>query len=96
MNAGYRNLNYDARYDDRKDPNRFFYRSDHFNYAMNGIPITFWFDGVHEDYHQPGDEPQKIDYNKMEKVARTIAITLWKLTDMKDRSKIDKDHPEQL
>src|SRR5205823_1484071 len=75
-NAGYLNLGYDYKYDDPKDPNRFFFRSDHFNYALNGIPIAFWFDGVHVDYHQPGDEPQKIDYDKMERVARTIMITL--------------------
>ena len=96
VNAGYLKLGYDTRYDDPKDPNRFFYRSDHFNYAKNGIPITFWFDGEHEDYHQPGDEPQKIDYNKMQNVARTIMITLWELTDLKERPKVDKDLPEQL
>jgi len=96
VNAGYLNLNYDTRYDDPKDPNRFFFRSDHFNYALNGIPITFWFDGVHVDYHQPGDEPDKIDYQKMEKVARTILITLWELTGVKDRPKIDKQLPPEL
>lgn len=95
-NGGYLNLGYDYRYDDPKDPNRFFFRSDHFNYAVNHIPITFWFDGVHEDYHQPGDEPQKIDYNKMEKIARTILITLWKLTDLKERPKVDKTLPPEL
>ncbi|MFL6375402.1 MAG: M28 family peptidase, partial [Pyrinomonadaceae bacterium] len=96
VNAGYLKLGYDTRYDDPKDPNRFFYRSDHFNYAKNGIPITFWFDGEHEDYHQPGDEPQKIDYNKMQNVARTIMITLWELTDLKQRPTVDKELPEQL
>jgi hypothetical protein len=96
VNAGYLNIGYDTRYDDPKDPNRFFFRSDHFNYALNGIPITFWFDGVHVDYHQPGDEPQKIDYNKMEKVARTIMITLLKVADLKERPKIDKQLPPEL
>ncbi len=96
VNSGYLNLHYDTRYDDPKDPNRFFFRSDHFNYAVNGIPIAFWFDGEHEDYHQPGDEPQKIDYAKMEKVARTIMITLLKLTDLKERPKIDKTLPPEL
>ena len=96
VNAGYLNLNYDTRYDDPKDPNRFFFRSDHFNYAVNGIPIAFWFDGEHEDYHRPGDEPQKIDYNKMEKVARSIMITLLKLADLKERPKIDKQLPPEL
>ena len=96
VNKGYLNLGYDTRYDDPKDPNRFFFRSDHFNYALNGIPITFWFDGVHEDYHQPGDEPQKIDYDKMQKVARTIMLTLLELTDLGDRPKIDKQLPPEL
>jgi Zn-dependent M28 family amino/carboxypeptidase len=95
-NKAYLDVQYNTRYDDPKDPNRFFFRSDHFNYAHNGIPIAFWFDGVHEDYHQPGDEPQKIDYQKMEKVARTIMLTLWELTDLKERPKIDKQLPPEL
>src|SRR5205807_2177544 len=72
VNKSFLNLTYDVKYDDPADPNRFFFRSDHYNYARKGIPIIFFFDGVHEDYHRPGDEPQKIDYQKMEKVARTI------------------------
>ncbi len=95
-NDAYLKLGYDFRYDDPKDTNRFFFRSDHFNYALNGIPIAFWFDGVHVDYHQPGDEAQKIDYNKMEKVARTIMITMLKLADLKDRPKVDKQLPKEL
>ena len=95
-NSSYLNLNYDYRYDDPKDTNRFFFRSDHFNYAVNGIPITFWFDGVHEDYHQVGDEPQKIDYNKMERVARTIMLTLLELTELKTRPAVDKELPAEL
>ncbi len=89
-------LNYNYRYDDPKDENRFFFRSDHFNYALNGIPIVFWFDGVHEDYHGAGDEPQKIDYQKMERVARTIFLTMWELTDLKTRPAIDKQLPKEL
>ena len=95
-NAAYLNLAYDKKYDDPNDKNRFFFRSDHFNYAVNGIPVTFWFDGVHEDYHGPGDEPQKIDYEKMEKVARTILLTLWEVTDLKERPKVDKQLPPEL
>jgi hypothetical protein len=96
VNKGYLNLTYDTRYDDPKDPNRFFFRSDHFNYAQNGIPIAFWFDGVHVDYHRPGDEPQKIDYAKMEKVTRTIMLTLFELADLKTRPKVDKQLPPEL
>lgn len=95
-NKAYLKMDYDLRFDDPKDPNRFFFRSDHFNYAVNGIPIAFWFDGVHVDYHQVGDEPSKIDYNKMEKVARTIFLTMWELGDLKERPKIDKELPKEL
>ncbi len=95
-NSGYLNLNYDTRYDDPKDTNRFFFRSDHYNYAVNGIPVAFWFDGEHEDYHGAGDSPDKIDYAKMEKVSRTILITLLKLADLKERPKVDKQLPAEL
>jgi hypothetical protein len=95
-NTGFLNLNYDYRYDAPNDPNRFFFRSDHFNYAVNGIPVAFWFTGVHEDYHRAGDHPDKIDYQKMEKIARTIFLTLWELTDLKERPKVDKQLPPEL
>ncbi len=72
VNKEYLNLTYNYRYDDPKDPNRFFFRSDHYNYARKGIPIVFFFAGEHEDYHRPGDEPQKIDYEKMQKIVRTV------------------------
>ena len=51
---------------------------------------------MHEDYHQPGDSADKIDYNKMEKVARTIFLTMWELTDLKERPKVDKQLPAEL
>jgi hypothetical protein len=95
-NDGFLKLGYDYRYDDPADTNRFFFRSDHFNYALNGIPITFWFDGVHEDYHGPGDSADKIDYDKMEKVARTIFLTMWEVSDLPTRPKIDKQLPPEL
>lgn len=95
-NSNYLNLTYDYKYDDPKDPNRFFFRSDHFHYAQNAIPIAFWFDGVHEDYHRPSDTADKIDYQKMEKVTRTIFLTMWELTDLKERPKVDKQLPPEL
>lgn len=95
-NDAYMKLGYDYRYDDPKDPNRFFYRSDHFNYAVNGIPIAFWFDGEHEDYHGAGDHPDKIDYAKMEMISRTIFLTMWELSDLKVRPKVDKQLPPEL
>ncbi len=95
-NDGFLKLAYDYKYDDPADTNRFFFRSDHFHYAQNGIPIAFWFDGVHEDYHQPSDTADKIDYQKMEKVTRTIFLTLWELTDLKERPAVDKKLPAEL
>jgi len=89
-NHAYMNLKLNYLYDDPKDPNQFFYRSDHFNYAKHGIPIIFYFDGEHEDYHRPGDHPDKIDYAKMEKVTRTVFVTLWELAERPARPVVDK------
>jgi Zn-dependent M28 family amino/carboxypeptidase len=96
VNKSFLNLTYDTKYDDPADPNRFFFRSDHYNYARKGIPIIFFFDGVHEDYHRPGDEPQKIDYDKMERVARTVYMTLWAVANLPKRPTVDKPLPAQL
>ncbi|HEY2962787.1 MAG TPA: M20/M25/M40 family metallo-hydrolase, partial [Pyrinomonadaceae bacterium] len=96
VNKSYLNVTFDTRYDDPKDPNRFFYRSDHFNYARKGIPIIFFFDGVHEDYHRAGDTADKIDYQKMEKITRTIYMTAWELANRPTRPKVDKPLPAQL
>lgn len=96
VNKGYLNMTYNLKYDDPKDPNRFFFRSDHFNFAVNGIPAVFFFNGVHEDYHQAGDHPDKIDYARMEKIARTIFLTMWEIGDLKERPKVDKQLPPEL
>ncbi|MDX6614395.1 MAG: hypothetical protein QOD75_3581 [Blastocatellia bacterium] len=96
VNKTYLNLEYNYRYDDPADPNRFFFRSDHYNYARKGIPIVFFFDGVHEDYHRPGDSPDKIDYPKMEKITRTIYMTLWEVANRPLRPKVDKQLPAEL
>jgi len=96
VNDSFLKLNYNYKYDDPKDTNRFFFRSDHFNYAVNGIPIIFWFDGVHEDYHQASDHADKIDYQKMEKISRTILLTMWEIADLKERPAVDKQLPAEL
>ena len=96
VNKQYLNVTFDYRYDDPGDPNRFFFRSDHFNYARKGIPIVFFFDGEHEDYHRPGDSVDKIDFQKMEKVARTIYMTLWEVASRPTRPVVDKQLPAQL
>ena len=96
VNKSFLNITYDTKYDDPKDPNRFFFRSDHYNYARKGIPIIFFFDGVHEDYHGAGDTADKIDYQKMEKVTRTIYMTTWEIANRPTRLKVDKPLPTQI
>ncbi|HKX31472.1 MAG TPA: M20/M25/M40 family metallo-hydrolase [Blastocatellia bacterium] len=96
VNKSYLNLKFNYKYDDPNDSERLFYRSDHYNYAKKGIPIIFYFDGVHEDYHRPSDHADRIDYVKMEKVTRTIFATLWKLSNVPSRPRVDKPVPVQL
>jgi hypothetical protein len=96
VNQSYLNINYNFKYDDPKDPNRFFFRSDHYNYARKGVPIIFYFDGEHEDYHRPGDEVSKIDFQKMEKVTRTVFLTGWEIANLATRPKVDKQLPTEL
>jgi len=90
VNKSYLNLTYDTKYDAPNDPQRFFYRSDHYHYARKGIPIIFFFDGTHEDYHGVGDTADKIDYQKMEKVTRTVYMTTWEIANRPARLKVDK------
>ena len=95
VNNSYLKLTFDYRYDDPIDPNNFYGRSDHYNYARKGVPIIFYFDGVHEDYHRPGDEVSKIDFDKMQRVARTVFLTMWELGDAPSRPRIDKQLPAE-
>ncbi len=80
----------DYKYNDENDPNRFYYRSDHYNFAKNDIPIIFYFNGVHEDYHQPTDDVEKIHFPKMEKIARLIFHTAWEIANREQRLVVDK------
>jgi Zn-dependent M28 family amino/carboxypeptidase len=93
VNKSYLNLTFDYKYDDPNDPERFFYRSDHYNYARKGIPIIFYFSGVHADYHRPSDSVEKIDYQNMEKIARAIYATAWELGARPARPRVDKPLP---
>jgi hypothetical protein len=96
VNNSYLKLAFNYKYDDPNDSERFFYRSDHFNYAKRGVPIIFYFSGVHEDYHGLADTADKIDYQKMEKVARTVFAMMWKLANAPARPKVDKPLPPQV
>lgn len=88
-NAEYAHLNLDYTYNAKNDPNRFYYRSDHYNFAKKGIPSIFYFSGVHKDYHQPSDTVDKIMFDKMEKIGRLIFYTAWELANREDRIRVN-------
>jgi hypothetical protein len=90
VNNSYLKLAFNYKHDDLNDPERYFYRSDQYNYAKKGVPVIFYISGVHEDYHGLADTADKIDYQKMEKVTRTIFATMWKLANAPTRPKVDK------
>jgi Zn-dependent M28 family amino/carboxypeptidase len=96
VNSSFLKINYNPKYADPNDPNRYFYRSDHFNYARKGIPIIFFMDGTHVDYHQPSDSVEKINFTEMEKVARTIMATGWTLANRDKRPTVDKPLPASV
>jgi Zn-dependent M28 family amino/carboxypeptidase len=96
VNKGFLNLSFNFKYDDPNDPEQFFYRSDHFNYAKKGVPIIFYMDGSHADYHQVTDSIEKINFESMEKVARTILATGWELANRPVRPKVDKPLPASV
>ena len=88
-NQEYVKLNLDYTYNDRNDPNRFYFRSDHYNFAKHNIPIIFYFNGVHDDYHQITDTPDKIEYDLLEKRARLVFHTAWEVANRADRIVVD-------
>lgn len=87
-NERYTNLILDYTYNAEDDPNRYYYRSDHYNFAERGIPAIFFFSGEHEDYHQPGDTPDKINYQKAETTARLVFHTCWELANRDERIRL--------
>ncbi|WP_375324306.1 M28 family peptidase [Flagellimonas sp. GZD32] len=90
INKKYTNIEFDYTYNDENDPNRFYYRSDHYNFAKNNIPIIFYFNGTHEDYHRPGDTPDKINYDLLENRTRLIFYTAWEVANKDDKLIVDK------
>ena len=94
MNEKYINLNLDYRYNDpttevlergRLIQNRYYYRSDHYNFAKNKVPVIFYFNGTHADYHAPTDTVEKIEYELLEKRTRLIFHTAWEIVNREER-----------
>lgn len=80
----------DYKFDDPKDPNRIYFRSDHYNFARKGVPVLFFYDGMLKaDYHRPTDDVEKINFTLMEKRARMIFFTAWEMANRNEMLKRD-------
>ena len=80
----------DYTYNAADDPNRFYYRSDHYNFARKGIPSIFYFSGVHEDYHKPTDDVGKIEFDRLRQRTLLVFHTAWQLANQEQRIVADK------
>lgn len=89
-NQQFTNLTLDYKYNAEGDSNRYYYRSDHYNFAVKNIPVIFYFNGEHEDYHKPTDTPDKINYPLLQKRAQLIFSTAWYLANSEERLSLDK------
>ena len=85
INEKFTQIKLDYTFNDENDPNRFYERSDHYNFAKNNIPVIFYFNGTHEDYHKPSDTPDKINYEMLEKRSHLIFHTAWELANRKKK-----------
>ena len=85
VNEKYTKIDFDYTFNDENDPNRFYYRSDHYNFAKNNIPVIFYFNGTHDDYHKPTDTPDKIRYDLLETRAQLVFYTAWELANRENR-----------
>lgn len=89
-NEKYTKIEIDYTYNAENDPNRFYYRSDHYNFAKHNVPAIFYFNGSHADYHKPTDTPDKIAYDLLETRTRLVFYTAWQLVNQEQRIVADK------
>ena len=79
------NLDLDYTYNAPDDPNRFYFRSDHYNFAKNNIPVIFYFNGTHADYHKPTDTVEKIEFDLLKLRTQLVFYTAWELANRTER-----------
>ena len=91
VNAKYTKLDFDYKYNDRNDPERIYFRSDHYNFAKKGVPAIFFFNGIHADYHLPSDTPDKIEYDALAKRAQLAFALAWELANRPEKIVVDRD-----
>ena len=90
QNDKYIKMDLDFKFNDPKDPNHFYERSDHYNFAKHGIPAVFFFNGVHEDYHGKDDIAEKIEYDALTKRTKLAFVVAWELANRENRPVVDK------
>ena len=90
VNKSFTNITLDYTYNALTDPNRFYERSDHYNFAKYDIPVIFYFNGTHDDYHQPSDTPDKIQYDLLQNRTRLVFYTAWEIANRDKRLVVDK------
>lgn len=88
-NAKYTGMLLDYKYDVANEPNNFYERSDHYNFAKHNIPIAFFFNGTHADYHKESDEVSKINFPLMERRARLVFYDAWEIANRDKRLIVD-------
>ncbi len=89
VNTAYTHLTLDYTYNAKDDPNRYYYRSDHYSFAEKGVPAIFYFNGTHADYHKPSDTIEKIRLDVMAQRARLAFHTAWELANRDERIQVD-------
>lgn len=93
VNKLFLNMEVDRRYNDPNDKNRFYFRSDHYNFARKGVPVIFYFNGVHADYHRPTDTVDKINFPLMAKRTQLVFLTAWEMANRPNMLVRDKPIP---
>lgn len=90
LNKTYTQLKFDYVYNDENHPENLYRRSDHWNFAKNNVPIIFYFDGIHEDYHKVSDEVSKIDFDILTLRTKCVFNVAWEVANREERLKVDK------
>lgn len=90
VNKKYNFLSIDYKYNDKKDPNKFYYRSDHYNFAKHGIPVVFLFNGTHDDYHKATDEVSKIEFDALTTRTKYAFAIAWEIANRDSKLIVDK------
>lgn len=92
INSTYFNIYLDYKFNVEGESNNYYSRSDHYNFAKYNIPVIFYFNGEHDDYHKATDTPDKINYRLLEMRSKLIFATAWQLVNQENRLALDENN----